>query len=117
MNARLNSSRGQATVLTLVFLAVLLGMAALVLDIGSWYRADRNTQSTADSAALASPLRKIVGPDGEESVLAEAERVLEGRLPFFGRLSLDCGFPPRWFQPVRRGHPTIPQKREMCLNP
>ena len=53
MNARLNSSRGQATVLTLVFLAVLLGMAALVLDIGSWYRADRNTQSTADSAALA----------------------------------------------------------------
>src|SRR2546423_12212960 len=53
MNARLNSSRGQATVLTLVFLAVLLGMAALVLDIGSWHRADRNTQSTADSAALA----------------------------------------------------------------
>jgi Flp pilus assembly protein TadG len=28
-------------------------MAALVLDIGSWYRADRATQSTADAAALA----------------------------------------------------------------
>jgi Flp pilus assembly protein TadG len=40
-------------VLTVVFLAVLLGMAALVLDMGSWYRADRGTQSTADSAALA----------------------------------------------------------------
>src|SRR3954467_8598765 len=53
MTARLNSSRGQATVLTLVFLTVLLGMAALVLDVGSWYRADRDTQSTADSAALA----------------------------------------------------------------
>jgi len=51
MNSR--SDRGQATVLTLVFLVVLLGMAALVLDIGSWYRADRATQSTADSAALA----------------------------------------------------------------
>jgi hypothetical protein len=51
-----------------------------------------------DSAALASPLKEIVGSDGEQSVLAEAERVLEGRLPFFGRLSLDCGFPPRWFQ-------------------
>ena len=51
MNTR--SNRGQATVLTLVFLVVLLGMAALVLDIGSWYRADRDTQSTADSAALA----------------------------------------------------------------
>ena len=32
MNTR--SDRGQATVLTLVFLVVLLGMAALVLDIG-----------------------------------------------------------------------------------
>jgi Flp pilus assembly protein TadG len=47
------SERGQATVITLVFLVVLLGMAALVLDIGSWYRADRATQSTADAAALA----------------------------------------------------------------
>jgi secretion/DNA translocation related TadE-like protein len=53
MNARAKNQRGQATVLSLVFLTVLLGMAALVLDIGSWYRADRATQSTADSAALA----------------------------------------------------------------
>jgi secretion/DNA translocation related TadE-like protein len=54
MNAPIaRNDRGQATVLTLVFLVVLLGMAALVLDLGSWYRADRNTQSTADSAALA----------------------------------------------------------------
>jgi Flp pilus assembly protein TadG len=53
MNARAQRERGQATVLTLVFLVVLLGMAALVLDIGSWYRADRDTQSTADAAALA----------------------------------------------------------------
>jgi Flp pilus assembly protein TadG len=51
MNTR--SDRGQATVLTLVFMVVLLGMAALVLDVGSWYRADRATQSTADAAALA----------------------------------------------------------------
>ncbi|HEX6491774.1 MAG TPA: pilus assembly protein TadG-related protein [Gaiellaceae bacterium] len=52
MNARKGQS-GQATVLSLVFLTVLLGMAALVLDVGSWYRADRDTQSTADAAALA----------------------------------------------------------------
>jgi hypothetical protein len=51
MKAR--SDRGQATVLTLVFLVVLLGMAALVLDLGSWYRSDRATQSAADAAALA----------------------------------------------------------------
>lgn len=50
---RTRNDNGQATVLTLVFLTVLLGMAALVLDIGSWYRADRATQSTADAAALA----------------------------------------------------------------
>ena len=54
MNARNpRNARGQTTVLTLVFLVVLLGMAALVLDFGSWYRADRDTQSTADAAALA----------------------------------------------------------------
>jgi secretion/DNA translocation related TadE-like protein len=47
------SESGQATVLTLVFLTVVLGMAALVLDIGSWYRAQRAAQSTADAAALA----------------------------------------------------------------
>jgi Flp pilus assembly protein TadG len=51
MNVRREDA--QATVLTLVFLVVLLGMAALVLDIGSWYRADRAAQSTADAAALA----------------------------------------------------------------
>ena len=47
------SERGQSTVLTLVFLTVLLGMAALVLDVGSWYRTKRAEQSTADAAALA----------------------------------------------------------------
>jgi putative Flp pilus-assembly TadE/G-like protein len=46
-------SCGQAYVLTIVFLVVLLGMAAAVLDVGSWYRADRALQSTVDAAALA----------------------------------------------------------------
>ncbi len=50
---KIRNDRGQATVVTVLFLVVLLGMAALVLDIGSWYRADRATQSTADAAALA----------------------------------------------------------------
>ena len=50
---RTRNDNGQATILTVVFLTVLLGMAALVLDIGTWYRADRATQSTADAAALA----------------------------------------------------------------
>ncbi|HEY8627235.1 MAG TPA: pilus assembly protein TadG-related protein [Gaiellaceae bacterium] len=48
-----SDNRGQTTVLTLVFMTVLLGMAALVLDVGSWYRSDRALQQTADAAALA----------------------------------------------------------------
>jgi Flp pilus assembly protein TadG len=67
MNTR--SDRGQATVLTLVFLVVLLGMAALVLDIGSWYRADRATQSAADAAALAGA-QKLPQDPGSANTLA-----------------------------------------------
>jgi Flp pilus assembly protein TadG len=50
---RIRSDRGQATVLTVLFLVVLLGMGALVLDLGSWFREQRDTQSDADAAALA----------------------------------------------------------------
>jgi hypothetical protein len=52
MNTKRNE-RGQALVLTVVFLVSMLGMSALVLDVGSWYRAKRNLQATADAAALA----------------------------------------------------------------
>ena len=34
-----NNERGQSMVLTVVFMVVLLGFAALVIDVGSWYRA------------------------------------------------------------------------------
>jgi hypothetical protein len=52
----------------------------------------------SDSRGLALDLKKILGAHGEESVVAEANGILEGNLPFFGRLSFECGFPPRWFQ-------------------
>jgi Flp pilus assembly protein TadG len=45
--------RGQATVITVIFMTVLIAMAAAVLDIGSWYRADRALQATVDASALA----------------------------------------------------------------
>ena len=45
--------RGQAFVLMVVSLVVLLGMSALVLDVGSWFRTKRQLQATADAAALA----------------------------------------------------------------
>ena len=50
---RTNNERGQSMVITVVFMVVLLGFAALVIDVGSWYRAHRAAQSTADAAALA----------------------------------------------------------------
>jgi Flp pilus assembly protein TadG len=50
---KIKNQKGQSMVLALVFLTVLMGMAALVLDVGSWYRAHRAAQSTADAAALA----------------------------------------------------------------
>jgi Flp pilus assembly protein TadG len=50
---KIMNQKGQSMVLTIVFLTVLMGMAALVLDVGSWYRTHRAAQSTADAAALA----------------------------------------------------------------
>jgi Flp pilus assembly protein TadG len=50
---RKNTERGQSMVLTVVFMVVLLGFAALVIDVGSWYRAHRSAQATADASALA----------------------------------------------------------------
>jgi Flp pilus assembly protein TadG len=45
--------RGQAFVVTALMLTSLLGLTALVLDVGSWFRAHRQLQATADAAALA----------------------------------------------------------------
>jgi Putative Flp pilus-assembly TadE/G-like len=47
------SERGQAMVLTVVCVTVLLGMAALVLDVGSWFVDRRQLQAGVDAAALA----------------------------------------------------------------
>jgi hypothetical protein len=53
MTRRLRSESGQALVVTVVFMFVLLGGVALTLDVGSWYREHRQAQTTADAAALA----------------------------------------------------------------
>ena len=52
MNVRENE-RGQTFVITAIFMLMLVGMCALVLDVGSWFREKRQLQSTADAAALA----------------------------------------------------------------
>jgi hypothetical protein len=50
---RPSDQQGQVAVVLAVFLAVLAGAAAMAIDVGSWYRADRAAQATADAAALA----------------------------------------------------------------
>jgi hypothetical protein len=67
--SRHKQSCGQAYVLTVLFLVVLLGMAAAVLDAGSWYRADRALQATVDAAALAGA-QALPEDSGEASALA-----------------------------------------------
>jgi Flp pilus assembly protein TadG len=51
--ARLKTERGQAFVLTAIAMVMVCGMAALVLDVGNWFRDKRRLQGTSDAAALA----------------------------------------------------------------
>jgi Flp pilus assembly protein TadG len=59
---------GQAMVLMVLFLAGLLGMAALVLDVGSWFREKRQLQLTADASALAGAQVLPGSPSGATSL-------------------------------------------------
>jgi Flp pilus assembly protein TadG len=67
---RLRSECGQAAALTLVFMVVLLGAVALTLDVGSWFREQRATQSAADAAALAGA-HALPDDPGQAGVLAQ----------------------------------------------
>ena len=49
---RIRCESGQAIVFVVLALTVLVGMAALVIDGGSWYQAQRKLQTAADAAAL-----------------------------------------------------------------
>jgi Flp pilus assembly protein TadG len=50
---RLKDTDGQTMVFFVVFLAFLLGISALSIDIGYWWKTKRDMQRTADAAALA----------------------------------------------------------------
>jgi len=56
--------RGQVLVLVILFLVVLLGMAAMVVDVGYAYYAHRSLQASADAAALAGAQEL---PDGSKA--------------------------------------------------
>lgn len=65
----IRNERGQATVLTVIFLVSLLGAAALVVDVGSWFREQRASQSTADAVALAAA-QALPDSTGDAGILA-----------------------------------------------
>ena len=50
---RLRDEGGQSIVLVALGLTVIIGLCALVVDVGSWYREQRHVQVAADAAALA----------------------------------------------------------------
>ena len=64
MRITIRSKRGQAMILTLVFMTVILGMAAAVVDVGAWYRTHRQMQNNADAAALAGAAVLVDGTGG-----------------------------------------------------
>ena len=64
----------------------------------------------SNARQLAPCLRSIVGREGEKSIVAEAEQILAGKLPFFGRLACACGFPPDWFQNPETGERISPNR-------
>jgi Flp pilus assembly protein TadG len=45
--------RGQVALLSVVWMVVLLGLAGLVIDVGSWFLSQRQLQAQADASALA----------------------------------------------------------------
>ena len=68
--SRLRSERGQAAVLTVIFLVAMLGAVAMVLDVGSWFREQRATQAAADASALAAA-QALPDSTGDAGVLAD----------------------------------------------
>src|SRR3989304_6214559 len=63
---RLRSERGQALVLAALAMLVILGFAAMAIDVGYWFSQKREVQKAVDAAALAGAQEL---PD--DSVLAE----------------------------------------------
>ena len=68
---RLRDDRGTVVVITVVFMAALLAMAAFAVDAGSWYRADRQLQNKADAAALAGVQLLPSDPGGATTLALE----------------------------------------------
>jgi Flp pilus assembly protein TadG len=69
---KLRDESGQTIVFTMLALVGVLGMTALVLDVGSWFRAQRDAQATADASALAGAQWLPDGPTAASGALTYA---------------------------------------------
>src|SRR6266849_3411984 len=67
---RMRGERGQAVIIVVVFLIALLGLGALTVDAGSWFRDDRRLQSGGDAAALAGAYSLATGGNGVDAANA-----------------------------------------------
>jgi hypothetical protein len=67
---RRSRESGQALVIVVLFLFVLLGMAAMVIDVGYAYYAHRNLQADVDAAALAGA-QELPDPSRAEAIAYE----------------------------------------------
>ena len=65
---RRSDERGQALVLTTIAMVMVCGMAALVLDVGNWFRDKRRLQGTTDAAALAGAQALPNDPSGAKNM-------------------------------------------------
>ncbi len=74
-----NSERGQVLVIVALGLVVLLGAAALTIDLGRRAAEERYLQNAADAAALAG-CRAMIAGDSDNDVKAEADAVARANL-------------------------------------
>jgi Flp pilus assembly protein TadG len=94
MSSRLRNESGQTVLMTVLFLTVLIGAAALVTDVGAWYRQQRQAQATADAAALAGAQALPSDPTQAQVLAAQYATSNGGGVELNGGIALRDDFEP-----------------------
>ena len=63
--------RGQMTVMVAIAIVGLIAMGSFVMDVGSWFRAHRATQTVSDAAALAGAQKLPAEPETARALASE----------------------------------------------
>ena len=78
---RMRGESGQVIVFVVAIITILIGMAALVIDGGSWLRAQRQLQTSADAAALAGVQNLPADSSGARSIAISYAQTNYSSLP------------------------------------